>query len=213
MIYHFRWNVPYMLSERGVDDTIQGGKRRCGVNYDLQGNPRRKRHIIDSRFRLDVQSDAAVTFTKRNHKKLFFLSGIFRTPCATRSNWKKSEAFPWRNARAKAICFGNALSHWWCGEKKGDPHDALFRGSGINQKLRLGIGSFWKQVTNSCCSMFQLPITKQRIWLPKILKRQNSWNYNWNNGTRNFITQDCLTGILKGKRDGMTIISEFRVAG
>jgi arylsulfatase A-like enzyme len=68
----FSKKLPYMPSERGFDDCFQGEMTRYWVNYDLEGNTVEKQHIIDKRFRLDVQSDAAITFIDRNHDKPFF---------------------------------------------------------------------------------------------------------------------------------------------
>ncbi len=68
----FSKKLPYMPSERGFDDTFQGEMITYWTNYDLQGNTIKKQHIKDMRFRLDVQSDAAVTFIDRNHDNPFF---------------------------------------------------------------------------------------------------------------------------------------------
>ncbi len=68
----FSKQLPYLPSERGFDDTFYGEMINYWVNYDLQGNSIKKQFITDKRFRLDVQSDAAVTFIKRNHDKPFF---------------------------------------------------------------------------------------------------------------------------------------------
>ena len=69
----FSKKLPYMPSERGFDDCFQGEMIRYWVNYDLDGNDVEKQHIIDKRFRLDVQTDAALTFIDRNHDTPFFL--------------------------------------------------------------------------------------------------------------------------------------------
>jgi arylsulfatase A-like enzyme len=45
---------------------------RYWVNYDLNGNTIEKQHIDDDRFRIDVQTEAAVAFIKRNHENPFF---------------------------------------------------------------------------------------------------------------------------------------------
>jgi len=68
----FSKKLPYMPSERGFDDCFQGEMIRYWVNYDLDGNDVEKQHIVDKRFRLDVQTDAALTFIDRNHDKPFF---------------------------------------------------------------------------------------------------------------------------------------------
>ncbi len=61
-----------MPSESGFDDCFVGEMITYWANYDLKGNTIEKQHIIDKRFRLDVQSDAAVAFIDRNHDKPFF---------------------------------------------------------------------------------------------------------------------------------------------
>ena len=68
----FSKQLPYLPSERGFDDTFYGEMINYWVNYDLQGNSIKKQFITDKRFRLDVQTDAAVTFIERNHEKPFF---------------------------------------------------------------------------------------------------------------------------------------------
>jgi len=68
----FSKKLPYMPSEIGFDDCFQGEMIRYWVNYDLDGNDVEKQHIIDKRFRLDVQTDAALTFIDRNHDTPFF---------------------------------------------------------------------------------------------------------------------------------------------
>ena len=68
----FSKKLAYMPSERGFDDCFQGEMRHYWVNYDLEGNSIEKQHITDKRFRIDVQTDAAVTFIDRNHEKPFF---------------------------------------------------------------------------------------------------------------------------------------------
>jgi len=68
----FSKKLPYMSSERGFDDCFQGAMNSYWASYDLKGNTIKKKFIRDKRFRLDVQSDAAVTFIERNHAKPFF---------------------------------------------------------------------------------------------------------------------------------------------
>jgi len=68
----FSKKLSYMPSERGFDDCFQGEMIRYWVNYDLDGNDVKKQHIVDKRFRLDVQTDAALTFIDRNHDTPFF---------------------------------------------------------------------------------------------------------------------------------------------
>ena len=68
----FSKKLSYMPSERGFNDCFQGEMINYWVNYDLDGNDVKKQHITDKRFRLDVQTDAALTFIDRNHDKPFF---------------------------------------------------------------------------------------------------------------------------------------------
>ncbi len=68
----FSKKLPYMSSERGFDDCFQGTMNRYWANYDLEGKTIEKQHIEDRRFRLDVQSDAAISFIDRNHDQPFF---------------------------------------------------------------------------------------------------------------------------------------------
>lgn len=76
----FSEKLPYMASERGFDDCFQGKMIHYWVNYDLEGNTVEKQHITDKRFRLDVQTDAALSFIDRNHDKAFFFYLAFYGP-------------------------------------------------------------------------------------------------------------------------------------
>ena len=68
----FSQRLPYLSSERGFDDCFQGTMNRYWANFNLAGQTIEKKYIKDNRFRIDVQSDAAVTFIERNHEKPFF---------------------------------------------------------------------------------------------------------------------------------------------
>jgi arylsulfatase A-like enzyme len=72
IVLPFSIQLPYMTSERGFDQVYQGNMGAYWANYDLQGNRVRKQRIRNNRFRLDVQTDAALAFIKRNHEKPFF---------------------------------------------------------------------------------------------------------------------------------------------
>ena len=65
--------MPYYPSERGFEETWFGQMQRYYANYNLQGVDIEYQWITDTRYRLDIQSDAAVTFIQRNHKEPFFL--------------------------------------------------------------------------------------------------------------------------------------------
>ncbi|MEO1615917.1 MAG: sulfatase-like hydrolase/transferase [Planctomycetota bacterium] len=66
---------PYAPAQQGFDEYYWGELGRYRVNYQIgaqQVLPRMKQ-ITDSRFRIDVQSDAAVSFIERNHGQPFYL--------------------------------------------------------------------------------------------------------------------------------------------
>ena len=87
--------LPYMTSERGFDDCFQGSMSNYWTNYDLKGNTIEKQRIFDKRFRLDVQSDAAVTFIDRNHEKPFFFYLAYYGPhVPLEANEKYLSRFP-----------------------------------------------------------------------------------------------------------------------
>ena len=76
----FEISHPYFPSEKGFDETFYGSMSRYYANYDLEGNDIDWQYVQDERFRLDVQSDAAVTFIDRNHDQPFFLYLAYFAP-------------------------------------------------------------------------------------------------------------------------------------
>lgn len=64
--------IPYYPSERGFDETYWGAMNRYYANFDLEGNSMEYQWVENKDFRLDVQTDAALAFLKRNHQKPFF---------------------------------------------------------------------------------------------------------------------------------------------
>jgi arylsulfatase A-like enzyme len=76
----FDMKLPYFPSERGFDETFYGAMYRYYANYDLEGNDIDWQYIPDDRYRLDVQSDAAITFIERNHDQPFFLYLAYYAP-------------------------------------------------------------------------------------------------------------------------------------
>jgi len=64
--------MPYFPSARGFDEYFYGQLNRFWCNYDLDGNRIEPQWLDDKRYRLDVQTDAAVTFIERNHGRPFF---------------------------------------------------------------------------------------------------------------------------------------------
>ena len=71
---------PYYPSEKGFMETWYGSMMSYWANFDLEGNDMEFQRIPDERFRLDVQSDAALAFIKRNHDNPFFLYLAYFAP-------------------------------------------------------------------------------------------------------------------------------------
>ncbi len=71
---------PFYPSERGFRETYYGPMGRYWANFDLDGKDQEYAWRPDPRFRLDVQSDAAVTFIKRNQDAPFFLYLAYFAP-------------------------------------------------------------------------------------------------------------------------------------
>ena len=72
--------MPYFPSERGFEETWYGQMQRYHANYDLEGHTIDPQWITEDRYRLDIQSDAAVAFIHRNHDKPFFLYLAYFAP-------------------------------------------------------------------------------------------------------------------------------------
>lgn len=65
---------------QGFDDYFCGQMERYYANYNLQGERIEPRWIDDHRFRIDIQTDAAVAFVERNPDKPFFLYVAYYAP-------------------------------------------------------------------------------------------------------------------------------------
>ena len=76
----FEKKLPYFPSQKGFQETYYGEMRRYYANYDLEGNSIDFQYIPDDRFRVDVQTDAALAFIKRNHDKPFFFYLAYFAP-------------------------------------------------------------------------------------------------------------------------------------
>jgi arylsulfatase A-like enzyme len=73
----------YRAARRGFQEYYDGPMTTVFANYDLQGNsldPRGETVQHPGRFRLDIQSDAAVAFIHRNHAQPFFLYLAYFAP-------------------------------------------------------------------------------------------------------------------------------------
>lgn len=65
---------------QGFDEYFCGSMDRYYANYSLQGERIEPQWIDDHRFRVDVQTDAAVAFVERNRDKPFFLYVAYFAP-------------------------------------------------------------------------------------------------------------------------------------
>jgi arylsulfatase A-like enzyme len=70
----------YMPRAQGFDEFFCGEMSRYYANYDLQGKDLDPQWVSDPRFRVDVQTDAALAFLRRNHSKPFFLYLCYYAP-------------------------------------------------------------------------------------------------------------------------------------
>ncbi|MCP4641259.1 MAG: sulfatase-like hydrolase/transferase [bacterium] len=74
--------LPYFPRHRGFQETFRGAMHRFHATYDLNGNDLDPagEWVEDKRFRIDVQSDAAVAFLDRHHDDPFFLYVAYFAP-------------------------------------------------------------------------------------------------------------------------------------
>ncbi|MCA0957662.1 sulfatase-like hydrolase/transferase [Muricauda ruestringensis] len=68
----FEKKIPYMSSNRGFEKTFQGYGTNYWATYTLDGDEIEAQWIKQEGYRLDVQTDAAVEFIKKNSDKPFF---------------------------------------------------------------------------------------------------------------------------------------------
>jgi arylsulfatase A-like enzyme len=70
----------FMPKAQGFDDYFTGEMSRYYANYDLSGADVAPHWIADARFRVDVQTDAALAFLQRHSTQPFFLYLCFFAP-------------------------------------------------------------------------------------------------------------------------------------
>ncbi|MEW5838779.1 MAG: sulfatase-like hydrolase/transferase [Pseudomonadota bacterium] len=70
----------YYPDRRGFDEVFFGYRNSFFANFSLEGELHDARQVSDNRFRVDVVSDAAVSFIKRNYKSPFFLYVSYYAP-------------------------------------------------------------------------------------------------------------------------------------
>jgi arylsulfatase A-like enzyme len=74
----------HMPGHQGFDDFFTGEMNQYHANYNLDGSDAKRsgerKAFPGSRFRIDIQTDAALTFINRNHTKPFFLYLAYYAP-------------------------------------------------------------------------------------------------------------------------------------
>jgi arylsulfatase A-like enzyme len=66
--------IPFFPCQRGFHDYFTGEMRRYWANYALDGSSLPEaRWVEDERYRIDVQTEAALAFVRRNREQPFFL--------------------------------------------------------------------------------------------------------------------------------------------
>jgi arylsulfatase A-like enzyme len=68
----FEKKIPYMSNYRGFDQIFQGYINRYWTTYTLDGQDKEVGWVNQKGYRLDIQTDAAVSFIKKNKDKPFF---------------------------------------------------------------------------------------------------------------------------------------------
>ena len=77
----FQLTKPYSPMAQGFDDVWWGSMISYRTNYNLKGETLEEvQRIVDKRFRVDVQTDAALTFIDRHHEQPFFLYLSYFSP-------------------------------------------------------------------------------------------------------------------------------------
>lgn len=76
-----RVNVPFTPHAQGFDDYYDGEMKQYHTNFNLDGDALSEPKMVrDERFRVDVQSDAAVAFIDKNHDEPFYLHLCYYAP-------------------------------------------------------------------------------------------------------------------------------------
>ena len=90
-------SIPYWPQARGFDEFFKGERNVYWCNFDLAGNDLRPDgdRITDQRFRVDVQTEAALAFIRRNSKQRFFFTWrIMHLMCRWKLPTDICDAFP-----------------------------------------------------------------------------------------------------------------------
>ncbi|MFZ5830562.1 MAG: sulfatase [Planctomycetota bacterium] len=72
----------HLPPRHGFDEYFCGAMRQYHASHDLEGRPLEKppQLVPESRFRVDVQTEAALSFIERNHERPFFLYLAYFAP-------------------------------------------------------------------------------------------------------------------------------------
>lgn len=91
---------PYFPDKRGFTDVFCGHTQSYWANFDLDGKDvKPAKQLRKKGYRLDIQTDAALSFIDRNTKKTILpLFAVFCTSCSTRCDGEILEAISWENA-------------------------------------------------------------------------------------------------------------------
>jgi arylsulfatase A-like enzyme len=101
----FAMKLPYFPSKRGFEETFYGQMNNYWANYNLQGKSIEYQWITDNRYRLDIQSDAAVSFISRNRNRPFFLYLAYFAPhVPLEATEEYLERFPGEMAERRRVC-------------------------------------------------------------------------------------------------------------
>ena len=78
----FEKQLPHLPMKKGFNDYYCGTMTVYQRNYDLKGKdiPDAPQRVVDKTFRVDVQTDAALTFIQRHKKEPFFLYLAYFAP-------------------------------------------------------------------------------------------------------------------------------------
>jgi len=95
----------YLPESRGFTDYFCGNINRYRTNFKFDGTSTKPQDVTHSRFRLDVQSDAAVAFIDRNKDKPFFLYLAYFAPhVPLEATEKYLERFPGEMPERRRYC-------------------------------------------------------------------------------------------------------------
>jgi len=98
--------IDYFPHARGFTDVYFGYENRWWVNFDLEGNTYEEpRYIENKDYRLDVVSEAALTFIDRHHESPFFLYVPYYAPHVPMDATKKYlDRFPGDMPERRRYC-------------------------------------------------------------------------------------------------------------